>query len=119
MWLELKFILHVSLVVYMYKAVQLLDIHLDPNFDRVCITDYSPQNIEIKFTLSSYRTFSDNEHVYLCFPYDLLFSSYTTVSLIQLKMHISRKVRFQFRIRTPFTNSPITNRFVFDDYLQS
>ena len=50
---------------------------------------------------------------------DLLFSSYTTVSVIQLKMHISRNVRFQFRIRTPFTNSPRTDCFVFDKYLQS
>ena len=103
----------------MYKAVQLPDIHLEPNFDRVCITDHSPQKIEIKFTSSSYRTFSDNEDVYIFFHTTYSSQGYTTVSVIQLKMHISRNVRFQFRIRTPFTNSPITNRFVFDDYLQS
>ena len=43
--------------------------------------------------------------------YNLLSSSYTTVSVIQLKMYISTNVRFHFRIRTPFTKSPRTNRF--------
>ena len=46
--------------------------------------------------------------MFFFFPYNLhvLFSSYTTISVIQLKMYISRNVRFQFCIRTPFTNSP-------------
>ena len=57
--------------------------------------------------------------LYFFFPYDLLFSSYMTVSAVQLKMYISRNVHFQFRICTPFTNSPRTNRFVFDKYIQS
>ena len=65
-----------------------------------------------------------NEHLLIMmmfsfFPCDLLFSSYTTVSVIQLKMHISRNVRFQFRIRTPFNNSPKINHFIFDECLQS
>ena len=52
-------------------------------------------------------------------PYDLLFSSYTTVSVIQLKKLISRKVHFQFRIHTSFTNSPRNYRFIFDKCIQS
>ena len=57
--------------------------------------------------------------MFFIFPYELLFSSYTTVSVIQLKMYTSRNVRLQFRIRTLFTNSQRTNRFVFDKYIQS
>ena len=57
--------------------------------------------------------------VFFFFPYDLLFSSYTTVSVIQLKMHISRNVRFRFCIRNPFTNSTRTNCFVFNKCIQS
>ena len=57
--------------------------------------------------------------MFFFFPYDSLFSSYTTVSVIQLKMYISRNVHFQFRICTLFTNSPRNNRFIFDEYLQS
>ena len=52
-------------------------------------------------------------------PHNLLFSSYATISVIQLKMHSSRNVRFKFHIRTPFTNSPRTNHFVFDECLQN
>ena len=37
--------------------------------------------------------------MFLFFPCDLLFSTYTTVSVIQLKMYISRNICFQFRIR--------------------
>ena len=53
------------------------------------------------------------------FPYDLLFSSYTTVSVIQMKMYISRNVRFQFRIHAPFTNSQRSTRFIFDKYIHN
>ena len=53
------------------------------------------------------------------FPHDLMFSSYMTARVIQLKINILRNIRFQFRIRTPFTNSPTTNRFVFNEYIQS
>ena len=35
--------------------------------------------------------------MFFFFPYDLLFSGYTTVSVIQLKMYISRNVYFQLR----------------------
>ena len=49
------------------------------------------------------------------FPYDLLFSSYTMVRMIQLKMYISRNVR----ILTSCTSSPRTNRFIFNEYIQS
>ena len=90
----------------------------------MCMTDYaqtddSPQNIEIQLFISfSYRTLADNDDVFLL-PYDLLFTSYTMVSVIQLRMLISRNVHFQFRRRTPFTNSPRTNRFVLDECIQS
>ena len=57
--------------------------------------------------------------MFFFFPYDLLFSSYTTVSMIQPKIYISRNVRFRFRICTLFTNSPTTNRFVFDESILS
>ena len=57
--------------------------------------------------------------VFFFYPYDLLFLSYTMVSVIRLKMYISRSVRFQFRIPTLFTNSPRTDRFVFNKYIQS
>ena len=53
--------------------------------------------------------------MFFFFPYDLLFSSYTAVSVIQLKMYTSRNVHFRFHIRTLFTNSPRTNHFVFDE----
>ena len=66
------------------------------------------------------------------FLYDLLFSSYTTLyetvyevilrymkctfQLYPIEIYISRNVRFQFRNRTPVTNSPRTNCFVFDEW---
>ena len=78
-------------------------------------TDRSLQNIEIQFfTSSSCRTVADND---VFFPYDLLFSIYNTVNVIQLKMYISRNVRFRFCIRTLLTNRPRTDCFVFDKYL--
>ena len=40
------------------------------------------------------------------FPYDLLFSSYTTVSVIKLKIHILRDGHFHFCICTLLTNNP-------------
>ena len=57
--------------------------------------------------------------VFSFLPYDLLFSSYTTVRVIQLEMYILRNVRFQFCIWAPFTISPRTNRFVFDECIPS
>ena len=39
------------------------------------------------------------------YPYDILFSIYTMVSVIQLKMYNSRNFRFQIHIHTAFTNS--------------
>ena len=55
------------------------------------------------------------------FPYDLLFSSYMTVSVIRLKRYIHFEKRpFPFPyIRTLFTNSPTTNCFVFDESMPS
>ena len=52
-------------------------------------------------------------------PYNLLFSSYTTVSVIRLIMYISRNARSRFCIRTPFTNSPTTNCLVCDEFMSS
>ena len=42
-----------------------------------------------------------------------------TISVIQLKMYISRNVRVQFRILTLFTNSRRTNRFLIDECIQN
>ena len=35
------------------------------------------------------------------------------------EMYIPRNAHFQFRICTPFTNSPRTNHFILDKYIQS
>ena len=81
-------------------------------------TDHSPQNIQIQFL---HRPLTEHLLImmmFFFFPNNVLFSSYMTVSVMQLKKHISRNVHFQFHIRTLFTNSPRTNCFTFDDYLQ-
>ena len=44
------------------------------------------------------------------FPYDIFFSRYTTVCVLQFKMHISRNVHFRFRICTLFKKESLRFR---------
>ena len=99
-------------------------LHVKKGCDHMCPSLHKPTIHRTTLKLTFYIILLPNfcwyiTTMYMLSSYNLLFSSYTTVSVIQLKMYISRNVCFQFRIRTPFTNSPRTNHFVFDEYIQS
>ena len=64
-----------------------------------------------------YRTFTVNGDVF--FSIQLIVLRFYDVSMIQLKRYISGNVRSQFRNCTPLAKSPRTNRFIFDEYIQS
>ena len=74
---------------------------LSEKCDRLCINQpCTAKHLDpVFFISSSYRTLADNDDVFL--PYDLLFSSYTTVNVTQLKMLILRNVS----IPIPYTYS--------------
>ena len=94
--------------------------------DRLCINrPFTAKQQNPVFTSFSYRTFADNDDVFLFSIRLIVLKLYDrkcdTVENAHFEKrtfretHISRNVRFQFRNRTPFTNSPTTtcNRFVF------
>ena len=87
--------------------------------DCLCINRPFTANIEIQFLHHPLTELLLIMTMVFFFPHDLLFSSYMTVSVIQLKKYISTNVRFHFRICTPCINSARTNRFLFDEYIQS
>ena len=78
-----------------------------PNCDRLCLNRpfMSKQRNSVFFLYHPLTEFLLITTLFFFCPYEVLFSSYTTVSVVQLKMLISRNTRFQFCIGSPFTYS--------------
>ena len=87
--------------------------------DHLCINRPFTANIKIQFfTSSSYWTLANNGDAFLVFIRLIVLKLYDSkCSTVQL--YISRTLRFQIHIRTPFPNSPRTNHFIFNECIQS